>query len=214
MVKLTERERLIVHLREDEGLSYQQIADRLGTSKGSVNSSYRNAKLKATRKPTPNAQTVEVKDPVGTAKALDVLTDPFSSLRAAAKECGFPRSTMQQLERRMKARYKPLDEALREVKERELLQLLEDRASRALQYLDDFVMAGASAKDLAITAGVLIDKRQLLLGQPTQILSNTDRKDLEDLMPRLYAEAKRRGITIEGKKSSDGRKKLPETAEG
>ena len=42
---LTEREIEVVRLRDEEGLSWNKIAERLGTTKGAVNSSYRAAIL-------------------------------------------------------------------------------------------------------------------------------------------------------------------------
>ena len=47
---LTERQIEVVRLRDQEGLSYSQIAERLGTTKGGANSSYRAAKAKETAK--------------------------------------------------------------------------------------------------------------------------------------------------------------------
>ncbi len=91
---LTERQAQIVQLRE-EGLSLSAIANRLGTSKGSVSSSLRAAKVKAaaTGPPKAFAQTCEVKNPEAPAEALDLATDPFTTIEAAAKKCGFPDSS-------------------------------------------------------------------------------------------------------------------------
>jgi predicted DNA-binding protein (UPF0251 family) len=46
VIMLTDREKEIIRLREDEGLSWGRIAAALGTSKGSAHSSYRNAQYK------------------------------------------------------------------------------------------------------------------------------------------------------------------------
>ncbi len=127
---------------------------------------------------------------------LDVATDPFATVAAAAKECGFPEATLKQLLKRMRTRYKPFNDALREVKRDELIKILEDRALRCIEYVDDFAMAKASLRDLAITAGVLIDKSLLLKGEPTAIFRNEDRRKLNELLPALIAEAKRRGVNI------------------
>jgi DNA invertase Pin-like site-specific DNA recombinase len=198
-MNLTEREIEILRLRDGEGLSWQSIADRLGSSKGAVNSSYRNAKRKIETGDRPNTNTIEAKDPERASKALDAVADPFATIAKAAKECGFPESTIRRFIRRLKVRYQPLDDAVRQVRTQELIQLFEDRASRALDYLDDYAMAGASARDLAVVAGVMVDKARLLKGQPTQILSHEERKNINELIPAVIKEARRRGITIEGK---------------
>ena len=61
---------------------------------------------------------------------------------------------------------------MREFKKERVLELLGDRIERALSYLDDFAMSGASAKDLAIISGILIEKHQLLNDRPTGIMSH------------------------------------------
>lgn len=101
----------------------------------------------------------------------------------------------------MKSRYRPLHDAVVSVKHEELLKLLDDRAWRALTYLDDFTLAGAGAKDLAIAAGILLDKAQLLKGQPTQILTHAERAKMDELLPMVIKECQRRGIIVDGVKT-------------
>ncbi len=195
---LTERQAQIVQLRE-EGLSLSAIADRLGTSKGSVSSSLRAAKAKAaaTGAPKAFAQTCEVKKPEKTARALDLATDPFATIEAAAKKCGFPPTTLKQLMRRMRVRYAPLNDAIREVKDRELALLCGDRAHRCLTYMDDFSMAGASVKDLAISAGVMIDKSRLLKDQATHVIKIQDIRKLDEMAKVMHDEMERRGMLVD-----------------
>ncbi len=195
---LTERQAQIVQLRE-EGLSLSAIADRLGTGKGSISSSLRAAKAKAaaTGAPKAFAQTCEVKKPEATARALDLATDPFTSIEAAAKQCGFPRTTLQQFMKRVRTRYAPLNDAIREVKDRELARLCEDRAHRCLTYMDDFSMAGASVKDLAISAGVMIDKSRLLKDQATHVIKIQDIRKLDEMAKVLHEEMERRGMLVD-----------------
>lgn len=192
MVKLTEREAEVVRLRDEEDLSWNAIADVLGSSKSSVNSSYRNATNKKNRPPNSFSQAIEVKDPEKAAEVLDVATDPFMTIRAAAKECGFPKSTLHQLMKRIEARYKPLGDAIRTLKNDEMIKLLEDRARRAFEYLDDFALSTASAKDLAIAGGVMIDKARLLKEQSTQIITVKDRRNMDELGAALIKEFARR----------------------
>ncbi len=44
----------------------------------------------------------------------------------------------------------------------------------------------------------MVEKRQLLRGEATVIVSDLERKKLNELLPLLIAEGQRRGITIEG----------------
>ncbi len=210
---LTERETAIIRLRDDEGLSWAMIGERLGTSKSSVNSSYRAAKLKLDRAANPeahrqkpkadkqapkaNKRTVEVTKPDETAELLDTALEPFVHIQAAAKACGFPPSTARRLMQRMAARYKPLRDAIAPVKDEELILLLEDRALRCLQYADDFSMAGAPLKDLMVSAGIAIDKARLLKGEPTSITRFEDIRKLDEVGKLLMAEMQRRGLIVD-----------------
>ena len=143
------------------------------------------------------SQPVEVTRPEAAAIAIDAATDPFVSIRKAAKESGLPRSTIQQLIKRLKARYRPLNDELKTFKKKELGAMIDDCLYRALHYLDDYVLAGAGARDLAVIAGVMFDKRQLLHNQPTQITSMAEMKTHNELMIALTKEMKSRGL-IEG----------------
>ena len=73
----------------------------------------------------------------------------------------------------------------------------EDRAHRCITYIDDFNMAGAGVRDLAVSAGVMIDKARLLKGEPTNIMRVQDIKELDELGKMLNAEMKRRGLLID-----------------
>ena len=197
LLKLTEREAEVIRLRDEEGLAWREIAEKLGTTKGGANSSYRTAKAKRNRKPRAFAQTVEVMKPKETAEVLDAATDPFATIKAAAKQCGFPESTLKQLMKRMEVRYAPLDAAIREVKDKQMVKLLEDRAHRCLTDMDDFAMAGAGVRDLAVSSGIMIDKAQLLRGEPTQITKITDMREIDEKLKAVHAEMERRGMLID-----------------
>ena len=64
--------------------------------------------------------------------------------------------------------------------------------------MDDVSMSQASLKDLAIATGILIEKRELLNGRPTQNIDFTSRMTVHHMLPRLMEEARRRGITVDG----------------
>ncbi len=55
-------------------------------------------------------------------------------------------------------------------------------------------MAETKLKDLGVFLGIATEKVLLLEGQPTSIVGQAESKKLEDLMPALLMEVKRRGV--------------------
>lgn len=131
-------------------------------------------------------------------------SEPFQTMLASAKKLGLKERTIQRLVQRLRAQYQPVLSELRKFEKNQFLELLEDRAHRALEYLDDYKLSEASAKDLAILVGILLEKRQLLRGEPTQIISFEERKSLGELIPLLIKEAKKRGLEIGVYKTIEG----------
>jgi hypothetical protein len=76
------------------------------------------------------------------------------------------------------------------------LRTLDSTIERVLGGLSDEKIAKAGLRDTAIAYGVLIDKKQLLEGKPTQILSIEERRELKDFLPALLREMERRQITV------------------
>lgn len=140
---------------------------------------------------------LEFVDPEKTAEVIDLATDPYMRMADVARASKMPKPTVQALMNRIRNYYQPVVEELKRVKDGEILELLRDRTGRALGYLDDYSLSSASAKDLAITIGILIEKTQLLEGKPTQILSVEERRHINDLLPAVIQEAKRRGHIID-----------------
>ena len=142
----------------------------------------------------------EVSDEV-LAAVLDADSEPLlalkSAIEAAGKDCGLEPKVIERLLYRMRSLHQPLRNELKAVKTHEFVALLEDRAMRALEFIDDYSLAKGSAKDNAIVAGIMLEKRNLLRGEPTHILSTTERMQLDELVPIVMKEALRRGITLE-----------------
>jgi len=139
----------------------------------------------------------EFKAPELSAEAIDGATVPFARLEAVAKECGFPERTLNALMRRMATKYKPVKDEVERIKTPQLLKLIEDKLQMALEHMDEYTFADANLRDLAVTFGILAEKRQLLKGEPTQILSINERSHMNELIPDLIKEAGRRGMTID-----------------
>jgi hypothetical protein len=77
-----------------------------------------------------------------------------------------------------------------------LVAQIENKLHLALQYMGPDKMQDANLNTLVKFFGILLDRRQLLKGEPTQIVTNTDRRALNDLLPAILAEAERRGMTV------------------
>ena len=140
---------------------------------------------------------LERRRPEIAAELIESAASPWNDIRIAAKRCGLDEKTAHALVKRLSTRYQPVIGKLREGKTKDLLALLNDRAQMALEFMDMKKMAASSAKDLAIIISVLLEKRQLLSGEPTQILSAQTRKNLDDLIPAMVKEATRRGMVID-----------------
>ena len=199
--ELTDREREVARLREDEGLSLAKIAARLETSKGSVSTSWRMALAKrrqernprSAKTPRPPRTGLEFRDPAKAAEVLDAGTDPLATFSAVARQAGLPRSTVQAFMRRMGQKLEPALEEVRQVKRANFTKKLWHKADTALDYIDEMTLAAAPAKDLSITVGVLVDKARLLEGDTgSRVMTPEDRRKLNELAEALNAECARR----------------------
>lgn len=204
--RLTERESLILTLKR-EGKTSKVIAATLGCShnviRNALNGIYTKIGMKGglhraaiSKESTSNL--TELKRPEQAAAFIDAVTDPFAKIALAMRDCGLPESTCEALLRRLRTRYRPVNAALRDLKTADLIRMLNERITLALQYIDEKVIAEASFRDLSLGTSAMIEKRNLLRGEPTQVFDFNLRQKLEVLLPAAIAEARRRGIPIEG----------------
>ncbi len=202
---LTERETSIIRLRDDEGLSWSKIGERLGTTRGSVNSSYRAAKIKLDRtanpekypsKPRGQSNLSEFKRPELRA-ASSAATDPIMTIKRAAREAGLPKSIIDGLLKRMNTDHGPANDAIREMKKAEVVKIIDGKVLQLLGYIDDYAMGAATLNQLCVATGILVDKSLLLQGEPTAILRFQDIRKLEELGTLFQAEMERRGKLID-----------------
>jgi hypothetical protein len=146
---------------------------------------------------------IENIDPEASAVLVDAVTEPdvrgkLRRISEAIKESGLPERFGRALLKRLETRYLNLKTEVRALKTGEILDMIGEKIHLAGQYLDDHAMAEASARDLMLGMSALVEKRQLLRGEPTQIISDLERKRLTELLPLLSAEMQRRGITYDG----------------
>lgn len=141
------------------------------------------------------SKATEFTKPALAADFLIRLTEnPERSITQIAKDCGFPQKTADQLERRLSTRYLPVLDEVKKVTTKSLLRKIDKALPLILDRMSDAdLLQNITLRDAAVAAGVLIEKRQLLMGEPTQITSFEERKTIGELGPALLAEIKKRG---------------------
>lgn len=72
-----------------------------------------------------------------------------------------------------------------------------NKAAAIIAMMDDEAIRKASLSQKAIAAGVLIDKSQILKGQPSMVLGYAERKERRATRAALIEELKRRGALVE-----------------
>jgi hypothetical protein len=128
----------------------------------------------------------------------DLIADPDETMAALAERHGLGRATVEAFIQALRTTHVAMYETAREVSASELLPMIDTRLKQALQFMSPEKMAAASVRDLAVTAGILAEKRALMRGEPTQILAVDDRKKLHEMWPVIMREVARRGMTVEG----------------
>jgi hypothetical protein len=78
----------------------------------------------------------------------------------------------------------------------EFLVLLEQAARRALRSMDAHRMAKADLKSLAGAVRDIMTMRNLILGEPTQIIGSDSRRKLDEVAALILKETVRRGLAI------------------
>ena len=188
-----------------EGKTRKEAASILGISAPVVSKTLQACYRKiGTRKSKGSGmRAIEVANPEKAAALIDAATKPdaefkLGRVRDALREAGLPPAASEALIRRLRTKFYGGITAVRNLKTQEILDLLGQKIHLALTYMDDKVMGEASFRDLALGTTAMIEKRQLLRGEPTQIISDAERAKLHELVPLLIQEAQRRGLTVDG----------------
>lgn len=203
MKSLTAKQQAIWDLRES-GKTYKEIAAELGISYRVVHRTIFACKGKLGQRNSPGERdreghkALQVRDPELAAAAIDAMTDPLHKVKEALVLAGLSNAVSDSVLRRLKVKFFGAVMEVKALKTQEIVRVIEEKLDMIRFYLDDKVMAEASARDLMLGMGVLVEKRQLLRGEPTQIISDLERKRLHELLPLAIAEAQRRGLIIPG----------------
>lgn len=143
-------------------------------------------------------RSLEHKDPEKTAAAIVAVTDPaYDKIKEAYAAAGIP-AVGEAIIKRLRVKYSGLITETKNLQRKELSEMLGKRIHLALSYMDDKVMSEASFRDLALGTSAMVEKKNLVDGQPTQIISSHERAKLNELAPALLKEIQRRGLTLEG----------------
>ena len=146
-----------------------------------------------------DAAAVEEYNPDGFAAVTAASAGPFKSIEQISKETDMPERVVKAILTRLKNKYPNTNHLVRVLGTSELLQSLDEKIAMTLEHIDPFVLAKASYRELTQGLTHLIQNKQLLSGEPTQIISLEDRRKIKEIMPQLFKEAGRRGITIDQK---------------
>lgn len=151
------------------------------------------------RAPAPNAgeptRVTRLKDGAGMFE--DNRFDRLKFIEMAAS-AGIPPRVASALAMRVEANFGPVKSEIKKLTLAEQVTATTAAAQLVLSHIDEVSIAGMDAKNLAIAYGVLVDKALILGGKPNVIIDFNVRQRIEILMPQMLAEARRRGITVDG----------------
>lgn len=149
---------------------------------------------------------IENRNPEVAAAAFDAASDPLAESQRAAidrvndelQRAGIPGKVSQAIVRRMRVRYGNAITVKRALTTNEILKGIDEQIFLIDSYIDDKVCAESNLRDLGLVKAALLEKRNLLRGEPTQIISDSERKKMIELMGPLVTEMSRRGFTVDG----------------
>jgi DNA-binding CsgD family transcriptional regulator len=134
---------------------------------------------------------------VGIQEVIEAASPTIEEVRKLALEEGIEPQAVRGFVERMNRAGLGVPTDLREVTVPQLLKLMGDRALQLIESVDVNAIADAKLRDKMVAFGILVDKLQLLSGQPTQRLDISDRRKMDELVIAMVAEAKCRGIKFD-----------------
>lgn len=142
---------------------------------------------------------VEVRKPAKAAKYLAArLEGSDEPIQDLAKRVGIPHDTARCLEKRLNTKYAELKEAVEPVSNDEIESIITRRMRLLDKWLTDerleAVFAQTKGKDMAVMEAIWIDKLLALRGTPVATISVQQQHKMDELMPALLEEMKRRGL--------------------
>ena len=161
---LTDLQAKVIELRDEHGLTFREIGGRLGG-----------------------------KNQGNIYRIYQRGKNKQRSLTGTGEGGGVPMSPRERAEAQLAA-YRA-ERKGKPVTDKTLLADIEATLAKALYLLNnDVSLAETRAKDLTTIVDKLIEKRQLLKGEPTAITGYQDVRKLDEVAKRLHAEMERRGL--------------------
>ena len=117
--------------------------------------------------------------------------EALERFKKAGIACGYDPDTMERLAARCQGR-PPSAKGRVKLTDPELVAAIDAQLVRVFEYFDDHTLAQMSGRDLLVGAGILIDKRQVLRGEPTAITKFLDMRNMNEVMEMFRKEAARR----------------------
>jgi transposase-like protein len=138
-----------------------------------------------------------VTDPDTYAKAIAQLSDPQRNIAGIARSLGLAPDAAAKIAYELDTHFQPLKRELEDVRVEELTKAFGTLTRDALAAITDDKLRASSARDLGVLAGIGSQNFQLLRGQPTSRMEISDRRNMNEVLKLMYAEAKRRGFEID-----------------
>ena len=173
--ELSPTQRGIVELRDVRGLTFEAIAAQIDMNRSNVHRAYTQAKSKL------------AKQEQARLAGLGIGQDE-TDLRSR----GDPLVAIEEVREAARA-YMP------KVGDKELTQSLDNFLGQTSYFLVNSTekMAAATLKDLMAVHKSGVEVRQLLRGEPTQIVKISDIRKLDEMAVALHAEMERRGLLVD-----------------
>ncbi len=128
----------------------------------------------------------------------ELMMDPTADIEDIARRYGMTSAMVRGLRAKVQTTLQPVTTTLRRATNARMLELIEDRQLSVMEAMTDSKIQKAGLREQVYALDRLFNIRQLLRGEPTQIVSVDDRKTLNELVPALVKAAQRRGIIIDG----------------
>ena len=184
----------------DEGLDIGEIARRTGRARGSVHQLVDRALNVVGRGGLPRRNNKTPLTMLGEStrrrtsidQQVSVSGSRQQALRDLALEAGINGGPLLALVDRLNR----MDGTPVEPAEGSLEEAFEEKLRLCLAHIDHIALASANVGQIAVAIGTLFDKRQVLRGEPTQIMSMQDRRTMSELAKALQEEMERRQIDV------------------
>jgi hypothetical protein len=191
-----------VYHSQDPPLAKEKVAEILGVKPSTVKTRLARVEQKlknpnALRSPNTGSPHLSRKDPKTYAKAVVELTDPQRNLAEIGRKLGLGPDAVRQVAKECETYLQPLTREIRDVRLEEIVRRFGTLTEDAIDAITPEKLQDAGARDLAVIAGIGATNWQLLRGQPTSRMEINDRREMNEVLQLMVAEAKRRGLEID-----------------